>query len=1600
MTQQQLTQRIAGLEQQFNAGSDALTAEELKETLKSFNGLIAEITRFDLFNAYPDILRQWNEIFDTILSTRFASRVAETIKPDSFYDLGVYLCDQKLSQPDLVDKVIHNYLDVLRHSVFLQKIKDTSKWEKLIYDLILKSNFTVNALFRQRVRVYGQKTLFRVLYATGETDYTWLMAKELVDRYAYGLAHLALDGGAEPSKIAFLMENSLEMAVADLACLTSGLVNVMMPANSVPQQIQFILNQTKARIVLVYNDKQLAKIKEIKKDLPYLKTAVLVRGSSVEDWAITLDEMLNAGIDFPEEKLHQLQQNVHMDDLATIMYTSGTTGEPKGIMFSYMNIVYKRFCRALALPKISDKDRYLAYLPLFHTFGRYLELMGAVFWGAEYAFMENPALATMIDNMKRVQPTIFISIPKKWYQLYEYIASKVDIELAEDAAIKREVKKATGGKLKWGLSAAGYLEPDIFKFFQRYGIELMSGFGMTEATGGITMTYPGQYVENSLGRPLHGIEVKLSEEGEMMIRGPYVMLGYYGLPDPKSVFVDGWLPTGDIMRQDKNGYYEIVDRKKEIYKNIKGETIAPQRIENMFRDFEYVEQVFLVGDHRPFNTVLIYPAYEAGPMLKKMNEEERQNYFSSLVVTVNKFLAPFERIVDFRIIDRPFSAEKGELTPKNTYKRRVIEQNFAEIIETMYAKPHISLYYGNMEVRIPNWFLREKGCLINDLIFDRRGLYITKYEQKLILKQIDKEKGIVRIGNYYYKNEKPYIDFQILLANPFYWLGNRELMGFAGNAIFQWFRVDEPDKQIRFDRAVKTERVKKNELEELHKMVAGGEHSLFGLNLAVCFLQSPRGEEALIGVNYLEKVLNDDNFPYRNLVLEILSQPGYNQKLSVRRALFALVLKVADDPQFERYLSIYLDHSPDLLDENLIESIGRSNRGEEFLNSIHHILKKTLSATPKKTDLRKSCIPSLLDAMAAYGVHHPTKYKRVRQLLVRYQLRKDYRGLSAVASKARYRLLNGFRAWLGSNQQVSVDVETGQEYHWYDVVIFDERIPDADRTHILEALSNTSLLREAIFLFSGGNMVRLYDIPLGGVWISIIDDEEDKTVYRLSVQTRFQGAYDIALNLSRKPHSQEILDEINWLIHSGAPAKGLRLLEDFGGYWREYGIWTEEYIPGDKVAKVLQRSLRRDAEEARQRIYHLWPYFVWTAVSAHVSFWKRAGYKLELQDKSIDNIVIAPHDYQTGMRIISIASRVASKGLTSLLLDFYRQFVEETERIYPFLKRDGLCNSMYAGVLDSEGEEDGMRLLKKVLQELKKENDEVVVKMRKHLEIFIETTREFGFVPKKLYFAIQRFHRWFNINKEASLSAQARTLNELYDTYQLHELEKKHPETRTRFYMETVFKDSSPEFYRALLEVSQKQRKQQLSHEDTLALISQLQKTIDLSEKEKFFLSRLSYPHLKPTDSAVLVSSHSDGAAIADVVVRLEDYDGIPYLVRKPISPKEISRLHKLFLEADLPVSFRPEHRFMVAVSEREHIIGGLFYTYIDNETVYMEKIVVSRHFRRKGISEGLMHEFFNRLRDARVRYVTTGFFRPEYFYRFGFKVEKKYAGLVKDLGK
>jgi len=486
------------------------------------------------------------------------------------------------------------------------------------------------------------------------------------------------------------------------------------------------------------------------------------------------------------------------------------------------------------------------------------------------------------------------------------------------------------------------------------------------------------------------------------------------------------------------------------------------------------------------------------------------------------------------------------------------------------------------------------------------------------------------------------------------------------------------------------------------------------------------------------------------------------------------------------------------------------------------------------------------------------------------------------------------------------------------------------------------------------------------------------------------------VTINKNLSAEMVREEINWLILAGSRFFIQELVDDFGGYWEDYETWSQKYISGDTVEKFLQRELKRNNPQSEIRLYYLWQFFVWNASAAYINFWRLSNYKLILSEPKSSNIIIPPHDYQSGTRFVSLSNQKNFTDVFDMTENFFNHFVIPVQSQYPFLSQFKIWNFYFSGIINALGEKTGLDILDDLLSSFKNRNyDAGVISL---LEEYMFSVQQNGFIPKQLFFAVKRFLRWIELNQSASLNAQAETLYDIFETYNLLDLEKTYPATRTILFLETCFSDSDQKLKEALNRLSQKQRNKTLSKDELISEISEVQNQNVLSEKDKFFLARLSYPHLKPTDSAALMHLKADGVPQANLVVKFEDFDGNNFVVRNPVSPKEISKLHQLFIEANLNVHFRPEHQFLAAISDRGFIIGGLYFSSQDAETVSMEKICVSGRYRRKGISEALMNELFNRMKSENYKYVTTGFFRPEYFYRFGFKIEKKYSGLVKEL--
>jgi GNAT superfamily N-acetyltransferase len=1218
-------------------------------------------------------------------------------------------------------------------------------------------------------------------------------------------------------------------------------------------------------------------------------------------------------------------------------------------------------------------------------------MMGCVFWGARYCFLRDPSVEALVDGMACYRPTVFISVPRKWIQLYEVIGKRVDPLHGPDDELQEVTLDMTGGRLSWGLSAAGHLDTDIFHFFHKRGIQLLSGFGMSEATGGITMTPPFQYKDSSLGVALPGIELKLGEDGELLIRGPYVMMGYLDPPDGQPSFDQhGWLHTGDLIRMDDEGHISLVDRKKEIYKNIKGQTIAPQRIENLFREFASVGRAFLVGDHKEYNTLLIYPNPEFEELdFSSMSNEEVREHFRSLVVSVNKFVAPFERIVDFAIIDRDLDTEVGELTPKGTPRRNVVVDNFADVIETLYRRTYLEV--GEVNLTLPNWVFQTLGLTAQDVSVERDRLAFPSIGTSLTVRRLAEDRA--RVGSCIYRYEGKALNLGVLLATPRLWLGNDELFAFAPLDLDDRQRPGRSADAIEWVGRAEPFQPKAADHEKLEESGRHAEWNLLDLDQAARMLVSTAERGALNAVRLFERVVTSgEEGPLAEPARFLLARGSEVASAGVRRRAFQVLVPVEKPTRFRATVGRFLAKDPGLLDSETRAVLCERSLPESKIEAFTDLAWEACTESDLGQE-GEGLAATLIDFLAEYGAAHPTLFRRMRVFLVRANLFAGTRSLRTRAEQARTTLRDGLFHWLGPTMRIAVDTETGQEYRWEDVIVFEEGMDKDDRGRLLSAIKNTPFLSGSIFLLYGGRVIRLTDIPPGGVWIRLMGERHSKAVYRMTVQTRSQDSYELAANLNKSLSPEDVQQEIDWLILCGESGDREPVVEDFGGYVPEQDVWTEELIPGATLDRELRRLGRR-ADEGEQ-LGLLWPFLAWSAMSAFVDFWDRTGRRCEIAELSPNDIVVPTHDYHRGSRIVSLSVRCDHRGLLAMLQSFRERFVDFVEGEYADLKGLVGWDVIFSSVLEVLGERDGLAACERALESETGAPDELQTALREYMS----TVRRRGFLPLRLYFAGKRYRRWERLNEGATPQARARTLREFYDTYGLDRLARSYPEVRLRFFRETVFRDSSPELTQGLDDLIRRTRSGEMRNGELAGAVADLRGRLKVEHDDDYFLARMAFAYLQPEDTVDFVSSDLGGEYQSEIVVSLDDADGNAFRVRHALLPKEVERLHRLFLAAKLDVRFGPEHRYLVAINDREQIIGGIYYTVEEGATgAHLEKIVVAEQYRRKGVADGLMRQFFNRLREAGAQTVTTGFFRPEYFYSYGFKIEHRYAGLVKEL--
>ena len=1497
-------------------------------------------------------------------------------------------------ESDSDQKTIHDFLELGHLPIINNEIfnsKNVDEWFDIIHKLIIKSKLTVGHLINQRARYYDNKICFKVINANNIESYSYKEMWHKIIQIGQALSYVESKNDND-IVVGIFTENSLRGALIDLSCLSFHFPVVPIPVTTTAEHFDFIINNSEITHLFIGGNSVQGILRDSKIDQSSLVIYHLDDHSDAIIHADQWESFISKSIEYDEINVLKRINDCDMKDISTVMYTSGTTDDPKGIVFTQENIISKRFARALALPSFCSNDIFLCFLPLYHTFGRYFELLGSIFWGATYAFAESPYFKSLLKDFQISKPSIFISVPKRWIQLMDHANS---ISLTDDNNDKNNngISSITGGNLKFGLSAAGYLDPDVFHFFQDNNINLMSGYGMTESTGGITMTPPDDYQPDSVGRPLPGIDTKIAEDGELLIRGSYVS-SYYFSKTNNSTLKNGWFHTGDIFKE-KNGHLYIIDRKKEIYKNTRGQTISPQKIENMFQDFDGISSAFLVGDGLEFNTLLIYPDYDTLPIeFSKENISSIREYYSSLVQSVNSFLTPYERVINFAIIKRSFINDE-ELTQKGTYKRKIIIKNFDAIISPMYQKNYVTLSYNEFQIYIPNWLLREKGVSRNDIYWDGSILSIRNNKNNIKIQWSDNS---LIIGDFTYNTNDNIIDLQSILICPELWLGNNSFTDFIGKSVFRISRFEQTNSiklQFPFNNKESLESVKNIDdfegavdLYELHKStdkLYNGDLKAFAVYNRL--FRSNHEELKRIAFNILLSFREHDNISLQLRAIETIL-PELSGELFYE-LLFDTFKKYNDEKSKDKFsINIQL-----LNDEHFKAILSQLGKYRKDLNTIEKV--------------QLLFIQILLPFVADYGIYHPTKYIWARSELYWWQIVECPKRILSLAQKEHYKLINGFRSWIGPNRKLAINRNDDSEYNWKDVIIFDELIEPAIQEALLNAITNTALIKESIFLFYDHRLIELNDINPEGVWVTLLGKNHGKTVLRILVQTKNDDSYNFAININDNHEKEFIEEEIKWLIIMGSSIHGEKFIEEFGGYWPEYNLYTEEYIPGETLSQYLERN-RNEIEEnsAPDRWQMRWLHFIWSGTAAYINFWWRSDKKVQIGDPSPKNLIIPEHDYTSGTRLISITNRQKTSEISNLLFRIYKNFIDDTENEYIGLKRMADWELIFSVIMQETKVKYGIPLIKQFKEEInnntyKKKTAKKYGLTDKRIDDFLLEVENEGVLTKRMVFAALRYERWLDLNQNATLKARTTILQELYQDYKLGELLSEYPETRVRFFLMTCLKDSNDNLKKLLSELIKELRSKIVTEDDLQNRLHHIHENIKVSDEEKFFLTHLVFKHLAAADYIELVTMNEGDNSRVDLVMLCEDKDGNGYRIRPPFHPKEIARFHSILIKSNLEPIFQGDHEFLLIFDIKDRLVGGVYWKQSKKDTIaHFEWIVIRSNYRKKDLSNRLMDELFIRLKNKGIQHVIAGFFQEEFFYKHGFKIDRNFGGLVKNIAK
>ncbi len=576
---------------------------------------------------------------------------------------------------------------------------------------------TIVHRFVDQVARHGDRVALRHRTHAGWATLTWREYGEAVTEVATGLAGLGIGPG---DRVAILSDNRPEWHITDVAVLALGAVTVPLYQTSAPAQVVHALNDSGATVIVVDGEVQLAKVTGVRSQTPELRTVVALDAAGDDGRALTWWELRELGRDPARSTLAQRAARLAPSAAATIVYTSGTTGAPKGAVLTHANIAFTASA-VTAVVTVGPDDRFVSFLPLSHIAERIVSHFGQITAGGETWFARS--LATVAEDIHDCHPTVFFAVPRIWQKLHEAIVAQVAHQTGAHGMVARTylgLAAAGGSGLRWRLldrvvgrivrtrlgldrarvlaSGAAPIDPALLAWFAGIGLPICEVYGQTEDCGPATMNPPGAIRIGTVGRPLPGVEVRIAADGEVLVRGGSVCAGYWCNAPATAELIDGdhWMHTGDIGMLDELGYLRITGRKKDLIITAAGHNVAPQPIELELQAEPLIGHAVVVGDGRPYLTALV--TLDETQMTEWADRHHRLREPQALVndpdvlrtvdegvARVNARRARAEGVKRVRVLPHPLTVDAGELTPTMKVRRAAVMARYADLVDELYA---------------------------------------------------------------------------------------------------------------------------------------------------------------------------------------------------------------------------------------------------------------------------------------------------------------------------------------------------------------------------------------------------------------------------------------------------------------------------------------------------------------------------------------------------------------------------------------------------------------------------------------------------------------------------------------------------------------------------------------------------------------------------------------------------------------------------------------------------------------------------------------------------------------------------------------------------